>query len=444
VTRVTRLIAALAAGLVAASTPTLSSFAADSQQGSGLGIRLADAAVERKDDPRAHIYIDDHLRPGASITRHVVVTDFTDKPMPAVRMYAAASSIDEADGWLVADGNTPNELTDWMQVTPRTLSLEPGESKVVTVKIDVPTDASKGERYATVIAELPPPASSEGSQVQVASRVGVRVYLNVGSGGEPASDFTISTLTAGRAEDGTPTVTAQVTNTGDRALDLGGRLQLSDGPGGLRAGPFEVQAPRTLGIGQTGGVVVLLDKQTPAGPWLARMTLRSGYVEHTVRGTILFPDASGTSGSPVKATPVTNGTNWLLPVAGLLGLLGLIGLVLFLLWRRRRRNDDDDQPSAGTPTPTLPAQRAVPEPQREPVAAVAAEPVAAVAPERPRRAAPKPVTRPVRKQPARKTAAAPARKTAPKPAAERAPEPPVRETASDRSGDDAINRLRRR
>jgi LPXTG-motif cell wall-anchored protein len=440
VIRVTRLVAALAAGLVAASLPTLPSSAADPQQGSGLGIRLADAAVERKDDPRAHIYIDDHLKPGASITRHVVVADLTDKPMPAVHMYAAASTIVD-DGWQVAEGATPNELTDWMKITPSTLSLQPGESKVVTVKIDVPNDASKGERYATVIAELPPPASSEGSQVRVASRVGVRVYLNIGSGGEPASDFTISTLTAGRADDGTPTVTASVTNTGGRALDLGGRLQLSDGPGGLRAGPFEVQAPRTLGIGQTGDVVVALDKQTPAGPWLAKMTLRSGYVEHAVRGTILFPDAAGDAGDPVKAVPVTNGNNWLLPVLGLL-LLGILGLILFLLWRRRRRKDDDEEPTAGTPTPTLPAQRAVPEPEREPVAAAA--------PERVRRS-PEPITRPVAK-PARKTAAAPARKSAtsstrkaaPKPAAERTPEPPVRETAPDAGGDDAISRLRRR
>ena len=76
--------------------------------------------------------------------------------------------------WSVADGRTPNELTDWMRVTPRTLSLAPGESKSVTVQIDVPSDAAKGERYATIIAELPPPPSSEGSQVRVASRVVTR------------------------------------------------------------------------------------------------------------------------------------------------------------------------------------------------------------------------------------------------------------------------------
>jgi hypothetical protein len=407
-----RLLAALAVALVAASTPALPVLAADGPRtGSGVGIRLLDASVERRDDPRAHIYIDDHLRPGTSITRHVQVTDFTDAPMTVI-MYAVASNI-EKDGWTVADGRTPNELTSWMTVTPSQVSLEPGASATVTVQIDVPVDAAKGERYATVIAELPPPASSEGSQLRVASRVGVRVYLNIGAGGEPASDFTISTLTASRDEDGVPTVSAQVTNTGGRALDLGGQLVLTDGPGGLRAGPFDVRVPRTLGIGQSGDVVVVLDKQTPAGPWLGKMTLRSGYVQHAVKGTLVFPDAAGAAADPVKVTPVTGGRS-LMPVAiGVLGLLLLLGLLLFLLWRRRRRKDDEEEPPAGGPAPELPAQRAVPAPENapEPVLASVSEP----APEPVRARAPRPARQP-------RTARTPARKP---------------------GSDDAVNRLRR-
>jgi LPXTG-motif cell wall-anchored protein len=335
-------------------------------------------------------------------------------------------------------------------VTPRKVSLDPGQSKKVTVQIDVPADAAKGERYATVIAELPPPKSAAGSQVRVTSRVGVRIYLNIGSGGEPASDFTISTLTASRDADGVPTVSAQVTNTGGRALDLGGRLQLSDGPSGLRAGPFEVQVPRTLAIGQTGDVVVTLDAQTPAGPWLAKMTLRSGYVEHAVRGTILFPDAAGTSGDPVKAEPDTGGRNLLVPIGVLIGL-GLLALLLFLLWRRRRRKDDEDQPLSSGPAPTLPAQRAVPEPER--AAEPAPEPVHAAV----REPAPEPVREPARKPtaarkttPARKATATapkttPASKATPRKTTARKPAPaPTPEPVRDAGEDDAINRLRRR
>jgi hypothetical protein len=342
---------------VTIALPTTALAAAPSSDGAatglhGIGIRLLDASVERRDDPRARLYIDDHLRPGTSITRHVQVSDYTAKPVH-LKLFAVASSIDDA-GWQVADDGTRNELTSWMRVTPSEVDLQPGRSATVTVDIEVPAGASKGERYATVVAEMPPPARSAGKTVRVATRVGVRVYLDVGPGGEPASDFTISTLTAARQPDGTPSVSAQVTNTGDRALDLGGRLTLGDGPGGLRAGPYDVQVPRTLGIGETGDVVVLLDKQTPAGPWLARMSLRSGYVRHAVTGTLSFPAAAGTAAAPVRAVPVpiTKDRNVLVPLAIGLILALLLGLLLFL-WRRRRRGDGDDSPAGGA----VPSQR---------------------------------------------------------------------------------------
>ena len=57
-------------------------------------------------------------------------------------------------------------------------------------------------------------------------------------GGAPLSDFTIDSLTAERAPDGRPMILAMVHNTGQRALDMDGTLQLLDGPGGLSAGPF--------------------------------------------------------------------------------------------------------------------------------------------------------------------------------------------------------------
>lgn len=316
----------------------------------GIGIRLLDASVARKADPRAQIYVDDFMRPGTSISRHVQVSDFTGRPV-TLQLYAVASSIGST-GWQVAVSRTGNELTSWMRVTPSTVSLEPGRPATISVDITVPVDASKGERYATVVAELPPLPSSAGRTIRVATRVGVRVYLDVGAGGEPASDFTISTLTPARDKDGRPVVTARVTNTGSRALDLGGRLELSDGPGGLRAGPYDVQVPRTLGIGETGDVTVALDRQTPVGPWLARMTLRSGYAQHAVTGRISFPVAAGSTAQPVKAdpAPLTKDRHVLVPLAIGLVVALLIGLALFWLWRRRRPHpfvERDRAPSPG-------------------------------------------------------------------------------------------------
>jgi hypothetical protein len=156
--------------------------------------------------------------------------------------------------------------------------------------------------------------------VQV-SKVGIRLYVSVGPGGAPAADFTIDSLTAARTADGEPTILATVHNTGGRALDMNGTLQLLGGPGGLSAGPFPASLGTTLAIGARESVAVALDKQVPAGPWDARITLRSGLLERSAAATITFPD-TGTS-APVKTTTADPGM--LYPViAGLIILLVIV------------------------------------------------------------------------------------------------------------------------
>jgi len=77
----------------------------------------------------------------------------------------------------------------------------------------------------------------------------------------------VESLQAARRTDGRPVVTAQVRNTGERALDIRGELALSDGPGGLSAGPFPVTVGTTLAVGATAPVEVVLDEAIKGGPW---------------------------------------------------------------------------------------------------------------------------------------------------------------------------------
>ena len=81
---------------------------------------------------------------------------------------------------------------------------------------------------------------------------------------------------------------------------MNGTLELSAGPGGLSAGPFPASLGVTLAIGDTEPVTILLDKRLPAGPWDARIALRSGLLERSGRATITFPDAGASP--PVKPT----------------------------------------------------------------------------------------------------------------------------------------------
>lgn len=307
--------------------------------GSGLGIRLLDAPTERRDDPRARVYIVDHVAPGAAFSRRVEVVNDTGRAAE-VALYPAASEIRDGSFDVLPD-RAENQLTDWMQVTPEVLELEAGEAGMATVRIEVPTDAGGGERFAAVMAQVVGRSSQQG--IAVASRVGIRVYLSVGGEAEPQSDFSVTTLQAVRRSDGRPAVTAQVRNTGGRALDMSGSLVLEDGPGGLSAGPFPAELGTTLAPGETSPVAVILDEAITGGPWAATLTLRSGRVEKAVTASLTFPDQSGEETRPVAAVPVpvTEDLDVLVPLAGSLIALTVLLLLLWLFWRRRNRSEDE-------------------------------------------------------------------------------------------------------
>jgi hypothetical protein len=325
-----RLTVVLASALVlAAGAPS------SAQAPQTVGIRIVDVPTSRTDDPRARQYIVDHVAPGATIRRRVEVSNDTGTRQ-AVQLYAGAASI--ANGSIVfADGRAGNELTGWTTVDPPTVNPASGAKAVATVKIVVPPNASPGERYGVVWAELAS-AVPAGGGVSAVNRVGVRIYLSVGPGGEPASDFGITTLEAKRDGDGNPTVSATVQNSGGRALDLSGELRLTNGPGGLSAGPFDAKLGTTLGIGQMEPVLVTLDRALPAGPWDARIVLRSGTTEKEATAKITFPDAPASAAEPVEVESDSGGSSVLPLALGGAALVVAIAAGSFLRGRRPSRS----------------------------------------------------------------------------------------------------------
>ena len=319
---------AFAAGQPAVPPPAAGRLAVDD---GSIGIRLLEAPTTRRDDPRAKIYIVDHVKPGATIKRKVEVSNKSTKPFD-IQLYPAAAEI-KGGSFFPGEGRAVNEVSTWTKVSVASVSLAPGASRAVDATITVPANASNGERYGVIWAEAQSPP---GEGVRQVNRVGIRIYLSVGPGGEPASDFTVDTLKANRLPDGQPVVYALVHNTGGRALDMSGTLSLSNGPGGLNAGPFTAKLGTTLGVADTEPVTVPLDKALPAGPWLATISLESGLTKRSATATITFPDVAG-PGNDSSAAPVqlqqSSDKNGLplvpIGVATGVGLLGLIALVLF-------------------------------------------------------------------------------------------------------------------
>ena len=328
-------LSVVAAASGAAAAPGV---AAAAPGAGSIGLQLLDAPAAAGNDPRAQVYIVDHLAPGAVIHRRVEVTNTTDS-IAHVLLYAAAASI--ANGsFLGAAGHTPNDLSTWTAIRPGGAEVVAGGRATATVTIAVPLTAAPGEQYTAIWAEVRSDPVAGGGLTQV-SRVGIRVYLSIGPGGPPAADFTIDSLTAGRAPDGGRMVLARVHNTGGRALDMHGTLDLLAGPGGLSAGPFPVKLGTTLAITDTESVQVSVDRQVPAGPWSARITLRSGLLERTARATITFPD----TGLAPAVTATSSRPGWLYPaIAGL--LLATISAPLTM--RHRHRHRPTGRQAAGT------------------------------------------------------------------------------------------------
>lgn len=320
--------------------------AAAAGEGGTIGVRLVDVPASSADDPRAQLYVVDHGAPGTVIQRTVEVS--TTASDARIRLYASAASVTDG-AFLGAEGDTPNELSTWTSVRPGEVQLAAGRSgtATATVTIAVRADAAPGERYGVVWAEARSASSSGVTQV---NRVGIRLYLSVGPGGAPAADFTINSLAAQRAPDGTPMVVALVENTGGRALDLSGTLDLRSTAGAVHAGPYPADLGVTLGIGESHAVVIPIVDELSAGPWDAVITLHSGLVERSAEAELTFPAVGGSP--PVATRPVTpGGLSALLGifVAGVLVLL-VAGLVAVLV-RLRRRWASTDLVGADAPGP---------------------------------------------------------------------------------------------
>ncbi len=287
-----------------------------------IGLQLLDVPLSASGDPRARLYIIDHLHPGTTIHRRIEIINTTLSRLQVVS-YATPATISQG-AFMGAPAHTASELSSWTSVSPGSSEVTSGGHAIATVTIAVPRGAPPGEQYGVVWAQTRSAAPAGGGITRV-SRVGIRLYISVGKGGAPASNFTIDSLTGKRSPDGQPEVVASVHNTGGRALDMSGALQLSHGPGGLSAGPFAANLGTTVTIGATEPIVIMLDKQIPDGPWHTLVTLRSGLLERSASATVNFP-AAATRHRSYRA------------IAELVVFLLLAGLFAALVNGRRRKS----------------------------------------------------------------------------------------------------------
>ena len=278
------------------------------------------------------MYIIDHLAPGTVITRRVEVSNGT-AAIASVALYSSAASIVQGS-FVGAVSDTANDLSSWTNVSPGVAEVAAGGRSIATVTISVPADAAPGEQYGVVWAQVRSDPGTGG--ITQISRVGIRLYVSVGPGGPPPANFTIDSLTAARSLDGVPLIIANVHNTGGRALDMSGTVELAGGPGGLNAGPFPVELGVTLAIGAAEPLTIALDKLLPAGPWQVTITLHSGLVEHSAHASLSFPEVG--VGPMVPVLSLSSGGDTALSVGAVVVGVAVVSATSFHVRRRRRRS----------------------------------------------------------------------------------------------------------
>ncbi len=316
----------LALAVVVSAAPGVSQAAtAGSPAPSGrIGIKLIEIPASQANNPRAEEYIIDRLAPGTVIHRKFRISNLGSAPVH-VTVYPAAAAISQGI-FQFSSGNTQNEMTTWVSISRGALTLAPRSNATLEATVAVPHDAPPGEQYGVIWAQE---SSSGAGNVKLVSRVGIRLYLSIGPGGAPPSNFTLGTPVASRTSAGVPVVRVPMHNTGGRALDVRGTLQLSSGPGGVSAGPFPASSVVTIAPGQSGDDIFQLSSKLPNGPWQGSFTMVSGLLTKTEKFTLDFTGGPAAAArSPFPVVPVA---------AGLAALVLAAVAVLIARSRRTRR-----------------------------------------------------------------------------------------------------------
>jgi hypothetical protein len=127
----------------------------------GIGVRLADAPADSRNNPLARSYIVEQVAPGTTIHRRIEIVNST-RSTAGVSLYAAAAGLSRG-AFAFARGHSQNELSSWTALGHNVLRLRPGGDAFETVTINVSKTASIGERYAVVWAEVSAPAPTSRS-----------------------------------------------------------------------------------------------------------------------------------------------------------------------------------------------------------------------------------------------------------------------------------------
>lgn len=118
---------------------------------------------------------------GQSFDDQVVVVNNGDQAT-SYSLYTVDAKVSPEGAFLPGNEDSPkNEIASWMSLSKETVTLQPGEKQTVDVTISIPKDQVVGKYAGAIMMQenAAVTASTGGAGATIATRVGLRAYIDV-------------------------------------------------------------------------------------------------------------------------------------------------------------------------------------------------------------------------------------------------------------------------
>ncbi|MEN9324301.1 MAG: hypothetical protein RL414_55 [Actinomycetota bacterium] len=260
------------------------------------------------------------IKPGGTSVRQIQVKSLANIPM---RVSTKVGYGFYLNGIAEFDESKKSKISKWISFTDPTFVLNPGATRVITMKMSVPSDSEIGTDVATLfINGSPATASKQTSKYAVtgSARIAISMFIGVGTMAQIATSFTID-KTSIFNEQGNRFASIRVSNNGKTPVAPSGTIYIQNQAGDIKISKPLILYSKTLVPGESGVITVRIPSNIPNGKWIFNESLSQGAFVQTKAANVSLT-------SPSIFTK-TNGIRLLVFIASIL-------LMAFALKRRSK------------------------------------------------------------------------------------------------------------
>ena len=221
------------------------------------------------------------IEPGKSDKRSFFVhsaSEITQK----IRLSIGART--QLNGELRYDSTAVSVVEDWVTFSENNFLLEPGESRQVTLSIEIPKDATVEVLLPTLlvnsVAQDTQVTEEPRYKIPGALQISQGIFLGVGTDADFGTSFVIDDVFGQRGDSGN-TLQVKISNTGNTPIAIRGELKLSSAPFfESTIGPLEFFTP-TINPGESGFGEIVVGAEVPEDRYRIFVRATQGFITET-------------------------------------------------------------------------------------------------------------------------------------------------------------------